>query len=692
MIKIEPFQNARRIHLYLGSGMSPRNQKEAQILLSRTLMDEVVSNLDSHITYSYINNFRKEVISHSPLLISYNEELSELRLKVKIESKSQFTLYYGNKKYSGRFEFPLCLPFGIISINKQDPFFDYYIGEKIIVDITTKEKMVEYLSENLSVEMAGSLRSDMMFVVLKGENPFVADRQLSELLSVYINRGYADKYNVLTQSHQWIGDRMRALSNDLSDIEDDMSLYKLTNRTLNTNIETDIFLKNAMSVDDEIFENDVNIQHLENLLSFFCDTLNLWQVIPNNIRNSYISNQITKYNNILIDHKNRDKSLDSNNPVVLGSRNSVISMRNSIENSIINYYESMIVKHNELITRKKTSENKIGGISTNVKNDMEMKRYRRVKRAVYRYLTKKYETLQIDMERITYDARVIEPPTGSQHYLWPRKKRILAAGLGIGLLLPFIPIILKLIFSTKVRSRQEVRNVISAPIIGEIVSKSSDQSDKEVIVSEGTNDPVSESFRIVRSNLSFLNEGNFKILSTSSTFPGEGKSYFAVNMAITLALAGARVCMVDLDLRRRKLSFDIEMSKLTGVTDYLISESNLPDSIIYRTKYAKTLFAIPAGIVPPNPAELLASDKFDRLMAILKERFDYIITDHPPADIVADGAIANRYTDITCYVLRIGYLDRSDLPFIEELYKTRQYKNLSIVLTDVPNSKRYEYK
>ena len=507
-----------------------------------------------------------------------------------------------------------------------------------------------------------------------------------------MDEGYVSKRNSLTQSREWIRQRLDTLSNDLSEIERDMNFYKQTNRTLNTNVETELFVRNAMYVEDELFENDANIRHVENLLTFFSENAHEWDEIPNNIKHNYISHQISRYNEALIQLKNTKNFVNSRNPVVQAEIQNVMSMRNSIENSITSYYESMLIKQNELLSRKITAENKIGGISSNIKNDVEMRRYRRVKRAVYRYLTKKYETTMIQLERIAPDARIIEPPTGSENYIWPRKKRLTAAALMIGFLLPCIPIVIQVIFSRKVRDKKDVVDIVSAPILGEIISKSKAQQGMELIVKEDSNDPVSESFRMIRSSLKFFNQGEFKVLSTSSTIPGEGKSYFAINIAMTLALSGKRVCMIDLDLRRRKMTVDMNMLKKQGVTEYLISKTDNINKLLYKTDVLDNLYIIPSGTIPPNPAELLAGNRFDVLMNELKEQFDYIITDNPPANIVADGKISNRHTDITCYVIRVGHLNREELPFVEEIYKEGQFRNFAVVLSDVPNMNKYEYK
>ena len=244
MVKIEPLKSNNFV-LFLGKGLSARNQTEVEIMTSRTMISKVVDALDSHITYSYRRNLRRESLSMPPFRLKSDVELPEMSLTVDILSDRNYSLIYDGDKYQGKFDKEHILPFGTIVLKKQNSIFENYNGDRIRLNITSKNKAIESLAANIHVEQAGT-KSDLIYMVMTSENPFLADQHLYTLLNTYMDEGYVSKRNSLTQSREWIRQRLDTLSNDLSEIERDMNFYKQTNRTLNTNVETELFVRNAM--------------------------------------------------------------------------------------------------------------------------------------------------------------------------------------------------------------------------------------------------------------------------------------------------------------------------------------------------------------------------------------------------------------------------------------------------------------
>ena len=181
-----------------------------------------------------------------------------------------------------------------------------------------------------------------------------------------------------------------------------------------------------------------------------------------------------------------------------------------------------------------------------------------------------------------------------------------------------------------------------------------------------------------------------KVIAITSSQSNEGKTNISMNIAATLSLTGKKVCMLDLDLRRRSLSTYFGKHKYAGVVEYIIGkESNLTSLIIPLTDNYDNLSILPAGTVPPNPAELLLRDDFDKLISELKSRFDYIVIDNPPVNIVADTKISNRCVDFTAYVVRAGVLNREELNIVEDIYQSKVLNNMGIILTDIDYEKLY---
>lgn len=184
--------------------------------------------------------------------------------------------------------------------------------------------------------------------------------------------------------------------------------------------------------------------------------------------------------------------------------------------------------------------------------------------------------------------------------------------------------------------------------------------------------------------MNFMNvnqTGEQKVVMITSSNAHAGKTFVSTNLALTLALAGKKVLLVDIDLRRRSLSKVMGHGKDTkGITSYLSGATKNIDDVIQSTSLHPNLDVLYAGVQPPNPAEMLLSEQLDRLVRELREKYDYILLDSVPAMVVADALIIDRLCDLTLYVVREGLLDRRQLPDIERLFREKKFRNMSLVL------------
>jgi capsular exopolysaccharide synthesis family protein len=178
-----------------------------------------------------------------------------------------------------------------------------------------------------------------------------------------------------------------------------------------------------------------------------------------------------------------------------------------------------------------------------------------------------------------------------------------------------------------------------------------------------------------------------QVIMFTSSIPHSGKSFVSVNLAMTLAASGKRVVILDLDLRRRTLSKSMgQRNNRRGITSYLSGKIASMEDIITPSEQSPNLDFIYAGPQPPNPAEMLMSERIDELITTLRSRYDYILIDSVPAMAVADAIIIDRVVDLTVYVIRQGNLDRRQLPDIEGLYREKKFSNMCIILNSATHS------
>ena len=265
---------------------------------------------------------------------------------------------------------------------------------------------------------------------------------------------------------------------------------------------------------------------------------------------------------------------------------------------------------------------------------------------------------------------------------------ILLVALVMGLAIPFAILYIREMMNTTVRSRRDLDDVLSIPYLGDI-PKYDGRTDSGIVVREDSRDALSESFRMIRANLGFMSvDKTIQVIMFTSSIPHSGKTFVSSNLAMTLAASGKRVLIIDFDLRRRTLSKTMgHRNDRRGLTSYLMNKITSVDDIVTHSEIDENLDFIFAGPQPPNPAEMLMSQRVDSLIAELRKSYDYIILDSVPAMAVADAMIIDRLTDLTVYVIRQGNLDRRHLPDIEQLYREKKFHNMSIVLNDVTGGK-----
>jgi capsular exopolysaccharide synthesis family protein len=272
----------------------------------------------------------------------------------------------------------------------------------------------------------------------------------------------------------------------------------------------------------------------------------------------------------------------------------------------------------------------------------------------------------------------------------PKKSLNYTIALIIAILIPLIIIIIRDFFNDKIVERKDVEEHTTVPIIGTI-----GHNDKgvELVVHEKPKSSIAESFRTIRTNLQYLNAGNEEkciVINVSSTVSGEGKTFCAANLASIFAMSEKKTLIMGVDLRKPKLHKEFGITNNKGLTTYLIGKDKLED-VIYKT-VVENLEFMPAGPVPPNPAEMIDTQKMADLMAHLKTLYDFIIVDTPPVALVTDALLLNKFACVNIFVVRQNYSSKSVLKFVNDLFTEKDMKALSILINDVKVPSYYGYR
>lgn len=250
----------------------------------------------------------------------------------------------------------------------------------------------------------------------------------------------------------------------------------------------------------------------------------------------------------------------------------------------------------------------------------------------------------------------------------------LAAGIGIG--------VLRSVLDNRVRTIDDVERAVSAPMLGGI-ALDPEAKKRPLVVAADARDPRAEAFRSLRTNVKFLDLGEGSMaLTVTSAGPGEGKSTTTANLAITFAESGARVALIDADLRLPRIADYFSIEGGVGLTEVLIGRATASETLQHWGRGA--LFILPAGTIPPNPAELLGSSAMTALLNDLKAAFDIILIDSPPVGLVTDAAVLARQTHGAILVTASGKTRAGRLSDAEATIEKSGAKVLGTVVTMLP--------
>jgi tyrosine-protein kinase Etk/Wzc len=364
-------------------------------------------------------------------------------------------------------------------------------------------------------------------------------------------------------------------------------------------------------------------------------------------------------------------------------------IRTSILKNVSNIRKELHTNKASLSTQERSYSSRFENLPGKEKKYIQLNRTLGIKESLYVFLLQKREESSIqlvssDMPR----TRIIDEQI-SRGVVSPNKMKTYLLAFAAGLFLPAFIILLKLIFSTKVESREEVASNTQLRIAGEIGQAS--RKTGMLVASTANQSKLAEQFRSLRTNLFYLGkETPFKTILVTSFKQGEGKSFVSSNLADSIAISGKKVIMIDFDLRKARLTEKLEHQQSLGVSDFLSGKMPATDVIIPLDD-KKRLHFIPSGNLPENPGELILSERMKMLFDYLKANFDYIILDTAPIGVVSDAITIGSWADFTLFVIRHNYSLRSSVTLINELNEENKLPNVTIVINGIQNNKDYMF-
>lgn len=668
---------------------------------SKKLMREVVQRVHADVSYQIKDGLRSnELYNESPVLVSLPDALPEqsfsftMTLKdAKTVTLSDFSGIEAKPSYEVALNDTVAIIEGMnVVVTATNYLRDSWLNTPIRVQKLPVESMVNYYKNALGIQQEEE-EASILTLALKDSSPARAEDVLNTLITVYNEEAIKEKNQVAVNTANFINERLIIIERELGNVESNLESFKQRNQIVDIASSAGMYMTESQKYNADAMELETQLRLANFIKDYLTDPGKETDLIPSNtgISDMNIENQISLYNvaKLKRDHLIDDSSV--NNPVVQELNNSLRAMKQSIIRAVDNMIVSLNVKRNDAQNREMRAQDRVTAIPTKERQMLSIERQQKIKEALYLFLLNKREENALSQAMADNNARVIDGAEGSNAPISPNRNRILLLGLLVGIALPGAVCLAILFMDTRVHGRKDIEGVTSVPYLGEIpLDKEAmkDHRKKVMAVKEQGDDIVSEAFRILRTNMAFLSKKDkpAQVITFTSFNIGAGKTFIARNLSMSLAYMKKRVVMVDLDIRKGTLSRHFGHYHV-GVTNYLSDNTVNVDDII---QHQEGFDLIPAGILAPNPAELLMDNRLDELMDELRARYDYIIADNVPVGLIADATIANRIADLTIFVVRAGKLDRRQLPDIEKLYQEKKLKNMALVLNGA-NPERHGY-
>lgn len=685
---------------------------EMQSLQSPAVMLDVVKRLHLDVSYHIDGGFYKRVLygKSCPYTVSFNDlrDNESVDFTINPSEKGQVVLTDFSRDGEDLD--------GEVTATLNDTT-DTPVGKLIVmvaVDSVTYESPV-YVSRIGYQDATGDYASNLS-VSLNDEKSTVinlsfkdvciqrAEDVLNTVIAIYNENWIKDKNQIAVSTSQFISDRLGVIEQELGNVDENISSYKSEHLLPDVQAAASMYMAQSSETNAQILALNTQLSMARYIRNYLTNATSKNQLLPANsgIESPGIEQQIANYNTAQLRRNDLVANSSEKNPLVVDMDQSLENMRHAIITSIDNHITTLNTQLRSLRQSEQQTTARIAANPTQGKYLLSVERQQKVKEALYLFLLQKREENELSQAFTSYNTRVITPPTGSMIPTSPVKKNIALVAFAFGILIPVVIIFIRENMNTKVRGRKDLES-LSVPFVGEIPlaesgkKKKGVHTSKEIIIRQGKRDIMNEAFRVLRTNLEFIldakvDKNKASVTLITSFNPGSGKTFLTMNTAATFAMKGKRVLVVDGDLRHGSASAYVGTPK-KGLSDYLGKrENNVEDLIVEKENYPG-LFVLPVGTIPPNPTELLAEPRLAELMEKMRSRFDYILIDCPPVDIVADTQIIEKLADRTVFIVRAGLLERDMLPQLQSDYDGKRFKNMALVLNGtIGGSSRYGYR
>ncbi|CAH8286091.1 capsular exopolysaccharide synthesis family protein [Mariniflexile fucanivorans] len=682
-------------------------EDEMEVIMSRDFFIDIVKDLRLNVQHFNKGRiYESEIYKSVPININFIESDS-------IIDQTNFSFYItiiSNKEFEYRVDEdddPKKVSFG----EKIPTSFGGFIitpssnnlAANFGVDIRTQISSVRYIAESLKSSVYIYQENKASKIInISIEDPIIdkAKDIVNTLILKYNEETMGQKNIKSINTAKFINERVEAIAKDLVGVDDSIVRFKTGNKLTNVADEASQFLTTSMQNEQLLEQSKMQLRQL-NFMGASLGDVNSYTPIPSNLGLSdpTIVTLSSKYNELLIERDRLLKSAGEKNSVVIQLDQNLKSLKENLASSIQNSKKSLGIQINSFENQASMFNSKMFSVPGQESKLRGIERKQGIKEQLYLYLLQKREEAAISLTATSPSSKVIDQAYSTGSPVSPNKKMIYIGALFLGFIIPFGFIYVSDLLDTKIHNKEDLEKEIkNITVLGEIPRiKSTLKGNEKLLVEKNDRSILSESFRIVRTNFDYVRRGrsveNYdNIVFVTSTINGEGKSFFSINTALTMANTNKKVLLIGADIRNPQIHFILTgeskpQNKTVGFTEFIVDKSvGVKDTISTYTVNDIELDILLSGKIPPNPAELLMSDRIKELFDYVSSEYDLVIVDTAPSMLVTDTLLISQYAGHTIYLTRADYTEKRILNFTKELHANKKLNGMMLVVNDVNQS------
>jgi len=676
---------------------------ETFIFKSRHLAQQVLESLNFDVEYYKKGTFiNQEVYGKTPILAELDWSRPQLaggEILVKWENDKEFTIEFLEEEYkyiipgeesrstletpqvkNNKFTFGewVDLPYSRFKLDKTSSESE---GEMVLVFKDIESLVSRYTGEDLQVVQVDPL-SSVLDITLVTSHPAKGRDYLNRLMETFLENELEEKNRVAGNTVAFIDSQISGVSDSLNLVESRMGEYRRSNKTYDISSEGSAIYSQIAEMEQRISQEKFKRNYYNRLQEYLVREEYNEIVVPSGmgiedpILNSLIENLITLQNEKSRHLATQTEASPTVREVTRKIRELNVNLKEVLRN--VDNNAKMIVE--DLEGRIQRIEGDFQRLPETEQNLLKMKREFSINEGIYTFLLQRRAEAAISKASSTASSKIIERSVPSDIPIAPKPMQNMAVAIVMGLFLPIGIITVKDFLNNKIHDVRELEKELEMPLMARI---GNNKNRTNLVVLKEPRDPVTEAFRSLRSNITyaFSKDKQMTIMLTSSV-SGEGKTFCAMNLASVYSLSGKKTLLIGCDLRKPKIFNDFGLSNKQGLSTYLSEQVDDVSEVIQQSKYDH-LDVLPAGPIPPNPSELLGTDRFSDMVLSLKQEYDVIIMDTPPIGMASETLELLKLVDITFYLLRYNFSQKMFIEHANQLKAKKGLKNFYAIFNGI---------